>query len=397
MGSSLESKQSNDQGIVRATIVIDPITRRHANLTVQTPNERLRAQAIELPIRVPSYQLHRRSTPIKSFGSIIESVSSYGGAECKANEKRISTFNKLKYRSPVSECWQVLAKDCSRDEPRFAVLMKKTDEETKVKIISQHKTIELIGKESNIAVKINGQVEKDQEELSQQGVEQSYGAVYASIAGVKVQFDGEEVKISISGMYKNLQCGLCGHNSNEDVDTFSMPNGKRSDSLKQFHQSYTLKNEECDEKKLNKFYEQDSNEFSIQRRQQSRRQGQSGRWFDDESNESTSNEYTDNSEQQQQQKGRKSPVSRTKTIEYSHRLCFSMKPVKECPRGTFADDESETKQVKVEFFCLERSSSEARRLQRQVREGRVVDTTDRAPSFTDEVEQPTRCRAVTVY
>jgi hypothetical protein len=38
--------------------------------------------------------------------------------------------------------------------------------------------------------------------------------------------------------------------------------------LKEFHKSYTLKNQECEEKKLNKFYQdRDSEEFQVLRTQ----------------------------------------------------------------------------------------------------------------------------------
>jgi hypothetical protein len=58
--------------------------------------------------------------------------------------------------------------------------------------------------------------------------------------------------------------GLCGHYSNEESDIFRLSNNKRSQSLKDFHESYTLKNQECEEQKLKKFYqENDSEEFQV--------------------------------------------------------------------------------------------------------------------------------------
>jgi hypothetical protein len=67
--------------------------------------------------------------------------------------------------------------------------------------------------------------------------------------------------------------------------------------------------------------------------------------------------------------------------------------VKRCPRNTVADQDAQTQQKKVPFFCLDRSSSEARRLLRQVREGKNVNSEGQQKTFVEEIEQPTRCQA----
>jgi hypothetical protein len=390
---------SNGEQLIRATMVIDPITRQHANLSIQTPFERLRAEQVELPVSMtPQISLQRRPSNIRSFGSLISSVTNYGGAQCKVDDRRIKTFDGVSYRAPLSECWSVLAKDCSREQPRFAVLMKKqSEQEKKVKIILQDQTIELLSKQGQKpVVKIDGQQVQDEQELSQNGVELSYSAVYVRRSGLNVQFDGEEVKVQVSGQYKSQQCGLCGHYNDEEQDDFQMPGNQRSSSLKSFHQSYTLKNQECDESKLNKHYEEnDSQEFQIERRQPKRRQQQQqSNWFESssESNEERTN-YSDEERWDQSRESRKQgpkPQLKTKVIEYQHKLCFSEKPVKRCPRGTQPDEDSQT-EVNVKFFCLDRTSSEARSLQRQVRQGETVDAEGRKSSFNEQIAQPTKC------
>lgn len=66
-----------------------------------------------------------------------------------------------------------------------------------------------------------------------------------------------------------------------------------------------------------------------------------------------------------------------------------------CPRGSSPDDSAETNEVKVHFACLERSSSEARRLLRQVRQGKIITprSDNAALSFIKEMEQPSKCQA----
>jgi glycerate kinase len=76
--------------------------------------------------------------------------------------------------------------------------MKKTEEEKKIKIITQDKTIELIAKNGQKPiVKIDGQQEENEQELQEQGIEQSYDQVYVRTSSVRVQFDGEEVKVKV--------------------------------------------------------------------------------------------------------------------------------------------------------------------------------------------------------
>jgi len=285
--------------------------------------------------------------------------------------------------------------------------MKKTEEEKKVKIMVQGAVIELTSKTSDSqqkpSIKVNGKVVRDEEQLSQQGIESTYNQVYVRKSGVSVQFDGEEAKVKVSGMYKNLQCGLCGHYNDEDEDVFRMGNGQQSNSLKQFHQSYTLKNQECNENKLNKFYEQDSQEFSIDRRsnnQNRRRQQQKNSWFDsDESRQSEENYDEDeetnwmNSNEQKKNRNQPKPIDRTKVVEYQQKICFSTKPVKRCPKGSSPNENAEMQEVKAQFFCLDRSSTEARRLLRQVRQGQVVESEGRPQSFVEDLQQPTKCQA----
>ncbi|KAI6215597.1 Vit-6 [Aphelenchoides besseyi] len=327
-------------GVVRASIIIDPMTRRHANVTVQTPQERLRIQSVQVPTTIlvaVAYPLERRPSNLRSIGDLFQSVSSFGGAECRFNERRVRTFDGTAYKAPISSCWSVLAKDCSREEPRFVVMMKKTDEEKKLRIITQDNTIELIGQSENEKVKVmvDGEHVKDEERLSDEGIEVNFNNVYVSKRGINVEFDGQEAKVKIGGQYKNLQCGLCGHYNDEEDDVFRMGNNQRSNNLKEFHRSYTMKNEECEEGKLE--------QVLPTKRQQVLHSSTTKR-----SPKSSSMEWQNSDEQDDQKQVQ--PVKRTQVIEYNHKVCFSSEPVERCPRGSTPDDDAETKPVKAQFF-----------------------------------------------
>lgn len=398
---STDQERKGDEHTVRASLVIDPITRRHANLTIQTPYERVQGKMIELPVRLQSFQLEKRPTQYHSFGQLVQSYTQQGSAECRADDRRVRTFDGVAYRAPMSDCWSVLAKDCSREEPRFVVMMKKSEEETKVKIITQERVIELQKQSGNqpIVVKIDGKKAETEEKLQENGIEKSESQVYVQQRGLEVRFDGDEASIKVSGLYKNIQCGLCGHYSDEEENVFRMSNNKRSQSLKEFHKSYTLKNQECEEKKLNKFYQdRDSEEFQIkQRKPQSAYYRNSYNQQEREESSEEENQWWSSEENKETRREKSKPVERTHVLEYSQKICFSSEPVKKCSQGMTQDENSETKQVKIQFFCLNRSSTMARRLQRQVRQGKVVSSEGQTLSFFDTIEQPTKCQQAEFY
>lgn len=78
-------------------------------------------------------------------------------------------------------------------------------------------------------------------------------------------------------------------------------------------------------------------------------------------------------------------------MEYGHKICFSIKPVKVCPEGSYPQ---KTKDAKIGFACLDRTNSEARRLLRQARRSdeplkNIQD--EHKISFVQTVTMPTTC------
>ncbi|GMR62614.1 hypothetical protein PMAYCL1PPCAC_32809, partial [Pristionchus mayeri] len=171
-----------------------------------------------------------------------------------------------------------------------------------------------------------------------------------------------------------------GHFDGEKKGEFRKADDEETDDLEEFHRSFLLKNDECemeelkikDKKNYKKFEEEDeseeSNEFVYEEEKKEKKEKKQYK-EDDEAVE---------------------VIQKTRVIEYSHRLCFSKTPVSECPKKTVED---ETKSIKVHFACLERSSSEARRLLRESRR-EVLDIQDLPNSFVETLVVPKTC---TVY
>lgn len=117
-------------------IVIDPLTQRHANLTFKTPNQKVRSQWVELPMRIRPFSLVSRQSQSSthSIAQVLSRLSTQGRAECKVDGKRVETFDEVLYKAPISTCYSVLAKDCSSERPKFVVLMKKLNKDNQDKV-----------------------------------------------------------------------------------------------------------------------------------------------------------------------------------------------------------------------------------------------------------------------
>lgn len=478
---ALQQQGQGEQGRMYATLVIDPITQKHANISVKTPQQQCRIESMQLPIQIRPFPLVRQQQKqTHSVGQLFQQLSgSSGRAECRADGKRVDTFDNVLYKAPISKCYSVLAKDCSnKDQPQFSVLMKSLqqqgnpDEQSakKIKVITPEQIIECEPKQINnpdgpLKCKVDGQPISgdEQREMSVEYDNEEKTSCTINVPGVQVRFNGKKCVIRISNAYKQGQCGLCGHYNDEQGDEWRMSNNEQTQDLGQFHRSFSIQDAgECSEQESNDFYKQHEGKFGVEKRQKGRQSQQQGKWAENDGDEgyyghihsqeqdysggnrrirgtggSSSSEQQQDEEQswwglqkqrpswrQQQQKNRRQgqgsqeqeetvePVKKTKVIEYNHMICFSIQPVKQCPEGTHPAQDQQQGQIdysngsqeqqrqgqqqlqgqkKMQFACLPRSSIEARRLQRQARQGVVVDVSSYTPSFVESVKQPQRC------
>jgi hypothetical protein len=303
-----------------------------------------------------------------------------------------------------------------------------------------------------------------------------------------VRFNGRKVWIKIAAQYKNGQCGLCGHYDGESQNEWRMNNNEETDDLAQFHRSYSLQqDEDCSAAEQNEFYQQnkmfkkqrsssmadssssssesnenddddqDENEYNKNRSDDEDNQqndwdnewdnenfeGNNYNEFKRRQNNNKNSRWGKNSYRQQwnnnqnqngnclfgncRSKQQQKPTQQTAVMEVgSSKICFSMEPVKQCPRGTYPTSSSSNNQncdcdgqkngnkkdqkkncncddnnqdyqnqktipKKVKFACLNRSSSEARQLLNEARRGQVLDMATHQPSLTETVQQPTKC------
>uniref|UniRef100_A0A7E4VJH3 Vitellogenin domain-containing protein n=1 Tax=Panagrellus redivivus TaxID=6233 RepID=A0A7E4VJH3_PANRE len=395
---SVESRQkTNKDNAIFATLVIDPRTRQYANLTIATPEQRVRLSNFRLWTPVKPFNLVRAQTnEINSVSDVIDRVSEENRAECRVDGYKVKSFDGVFFKAPITKCYTVIAKDCARKS--FAVVMKALNEDSdkkQIKIATKKAVIQIEPRRNSekLVVRINGEEVSDEQTLSENWVTINNAESNARInlpQGVLINFDGEEASVKLSGMYKNAQCGLCGHYDGEANDEWRKNDNTVTDDLKAFHRSYSLLEDdsECEQK-----YNQDSSFSTLENDSESeydsaydseddREDNREYNHFDADSDESDSNESDDDS-------NRASPISKTQVVEYNHKICFSAKPVKQCPRGSYA---VESEQMKVPFACMKRSSSEARRLLRAARSEDISSKlSDNKPSFVESVKVALAC------
>jgi hypothetical protein len=371
-------RESQSEGQVTATIVIDPITHEHANITIKTPMEMVRIDSMPLPMKTKPFKLVRPGQvhqSIDSFSDIIKDYAVENRQECKINNGKVRSFDDVIFKAPLSRCYTVLAKDCS-ENPRYAVMMKKigNNNEKALKVMTRREKIEIEPKNGKLQVKINGEHETNEEALEQYGIDYSKNMVRISNRDITVRFDGEEASVKVAQSFKNTQCGLCGHYDDDSEDEFRMSNNELTSDLKSYHKSYSLVDDSC-RQDLDDTYKQEEYKQLKHRRE-----------YDQDE------EY---GQQPKQQKRRRNdnyetdPIEKTEVMEYNHKICFSVKPVKACPEDSYP---GETKEQKVSFTCMDRSNTDARRLLREARRTNgPIELPTTKSSFAETISVPSTC------
>uniref|UniRef100_A0A7I4Z7Y9 Vitellogenin domain-containing protein n=1 Tax=Haemonchus contortus TaxID=6289 RepID=A0A7I4Z7Y9_HAECO len=355
---------------------VDPITRDLINVMLETPYERMELENYVVP------QLYLPTIAKRTLRDIHYEVNQ---PMCEVKSTKVRTFDDVVFRAPLTNCYSVIAKDCS-EEPRFVVMvkkMRKDSEMKKMKIINEREQVfEVEMNEGKLRVYVDGE-KVNKEELEKYNIEPiEENMVRVRLEDLMVHFDGYTVKVYMGKHMTERQCGLCGHFDEEKDNEFYTPKKEYTDDIMEFHKSYLL-NDECEvEKELpreKKHYRLEKSESSSSEED----------WLDFYENDDKRKEmrrtYKYRAESEEEEILEKHHV-----IEYPHQVCFSLEPVRVCRRNEVKGD---TMDKKVRFTCLPRSSREARELLHKVRKN-VVDLSRHPISFVETIEVPRTC---TVY
>ncbi|KAK0399032.1 hypothetical protein QR680_002876 [Steinernema hermaphroditum] len=337
---------------------------RYLNATVETASRTMKMYEYQLPYSIPEMVTFvKRLSPI---GMIEKSDV------CRVEESKIHTFMNAIYTMPLqaSDCWTLLVQDCIEKEQgsKFAVLQKYLDmrsEEKKLRILIRDIRIEAQVVRGEMEVQVGREhvnFERDAARLEALGLKLREGVLVFENHDLFVMFDGKTITTRIANIYKYRQCGLC--SAEYEDDQIILPTNEKTSDISKFHESFIdTKTEQCsvDREQLRRT---DNYKSSVQDRM----------WYADDDYESHTDLTT-------------SPEEETLILADSYgKLCFSLKPIKRCPKGLIPLKKTATK---IGFACLERDSELARRLEKQCKNKEVID----AEELMDEKVQMRNVRS----
>jgi hypothetical protein len=437
-------------GTISAQAVIDPVTQKHANVTVRSASQQTAIRQLELynmyqrpfPLVYSLNQRRSAFSPVRQIHSIQQFLreqfdQSVGTrAECRldTHSQLMQTFDGVQANVPIGYCWTVLAKDCgSQQLPQFAVLIKAIPgtEQKKLKVIAPDMGILTIeprsdGEQGKLQISLSDNKQQtftsemdpnqipDGLEFAHNGKGSFRETVVVECAegALQVRFNGQTASIQLRGKkYQDKQCGICGHWDGNMQNEWLLPNGEIAANAEQFHRAYTISSalstetvDDCADEAREQFYTEQGN--SIQFGGNAENNGQTGGNAPKQQGKER-NSYNDSSNGGAKQKWNEIEAQQhTVVMEYAHQLCFSLKPVKQCPIGSFASSTSpstdndsksnnknamEPKKLRVPFTCLERGSLEAKRLKQRIQRNQRVELNEYPASFQEMVVVPERC------
>jgi len=358
--SLLEAEAGKPKQIMMARFVYD----NEANLTVSVPTRgNLEINWDDLP-KSSSYE-----TKSKNFYDLLRS-SENTEAECSIKRGQyIKSFDGKSYKLPMTTCYTILAKDCT-ETPRFALMAKRMyhdKDDLKIKFMTQKKTYELFRTNNKMVVKVDGMLvlESDFEKYGIYKIaNEDIYELRCDYTSASVRFDGFNIMVRIADEYMNRQCGVCGHYNGDRKDEFRMHNNEETDDLREFHKSYLYRGEECEPSALEALEKESSEE-----------------------NEKKSYRMDFNEEMEKPQEDREVELIRkTHVVEKFDDICFSKKPIEQCPEGS---SPSETRKIKVEYHCLKRSSFAAQKMLKELREMNTIEV--ERSNYERQVHVPRNC------
>jgi hypothetical protein len=387
----------NPENKIRAELVLDAQTKQRLNVTIKTPKENIMIQ--DLPLRQPIMALNQKQSFADQLrGYVNQEDEDEDKAQCSVTGKtgwqrrsQVETFDGTKFSAPFTNCWVVLAKDCSSQQPEFVVMARKSQQQSgsnsdlkEVKIVTRQHRIQLTPENEeygSIKVNVNG---KSYDPENDQDIE-SHGHLVAQIdkegssinvnlpeTGVQVDFDGYAINVQLASHHQGQQCGLCGHFDMETTDEFRNPDFTEEKDVRQFYMNYLIKDGNCQAPKQLSEVCQDGN-------------------CDQDTSSSSSSSSSDENDNDNDDTT-ENPDRKTKVIEIDDQICFSTIPVPQCDDDSYPIGSNQQKQVP--YVCVDQDSESAESFERKARYGKshVQGLTNRQPNFTRTESIPEKCK-----
>uniref|UniRef100_A0A7I4Z585 Vitellogenin domain-containing protein n=1 Tax=Haemonchus contortus TaxID=6289 RepID=A0A7I4Z585_HAECO len=394
------AKVRNFNNKLLLNVQVDPVTSNLVNVVFDTPYERMKLVDVVVP---------RLYLPTIAKRTLRDIHYELNEPVCEVKSAKVQTFEDITFRIPLTTCYSVVAKECSKD-PRYTVMIKniETDSDVKkLKIINEHGQVIIVEMVDDRPVAfVNGRrvYEEVMEKYNIEPV--GISMVRVRLLDLMVHFDGYTARIYMSKHMIEDQCGLCGRSDDEKASEVPSPTKEYIDIMN-FNQSCLLKGE-CGveenysrEKKHYRLKEHEDSEETIEdwpdiqeddrnhrdnkRLHRNRFEGKS------EGKEEVYPIHQDATQKRVEEDEENAAIlERTHVIEAAHGVCFSLEPVPVCRKN---EQMSTVINREVSFTCLPRSSSEARHLLREARSN-TLDLKHYPISFVKSIKVPLTCTTV---
>jgi hypothetical protein len=342
---------------------------------------------IYLPVKLSPINLKTPMLP--NFVEYITGAES-SRPRCEVSGRRIKTFDGHRYAVPITDCYSVLAKDCTSSN-RFAVLMKKispTSSQMKLKILTHQHQIVLRKEGGEMIIEKDGSSYTPEESTSLYSGGKKvvkcfkYGPYVKCVMpmeGVSVHFDGYTASIKISPSYLGQQCGLCGHYDLETDNEFYGPEYEPMDDVRSFFMKYIVKDGSCTVP--SNFKEMCTEPSCAYYPHYVKRTSSTS--------SSTSSESSYEMPRGVYNPKTIEPKLLNKIVKKLTKTCFSKKPIPMCPEYAYP---AEGSSQDIEFVCLPSSEFKTNEISYTAQYAPVPEMRQLPTSFTKSVMIPTVCK-----
>lgn len=232
------------------------------DLHITMPHEIIKYKQAPLP----SWFITPRFYSLFEYSNLEQYSSLYRHRYCDVQGTMIKTFDEVMYELPDTDCYKVLAKDCSENQ-HFLVLgakTKNTNYPKAMRMFLHTFKIEVlpVSEDSVPIARVNGKkvpVTPDEpfRQFINTGVRdielfriESYGPqpVYKIISesfGVRVSHDGRGIFVQLAPFYRGKICGLCGDYNFNKFREFTGPDKCIHPNSTTFGNSYVIPSDNC--------------------------------------------------------------------------------------------------------------------------------------------------------
>ncbi|CAN8004231.1 unnamed protein product, partial [Ixodes hexagonus] len=211
---------------------------------------------------VPTYShlLEPRVFATLGYSNMVNYISYYKQKHCDLQGKSVRTFDNVIVNLPETDCFKVVAKDCSPNK-RFLVLARATGNAALSKALKafiQSTKVELlpVSEDSGLVLRVDG----NRVELTQgapyshtaQDVElftvkqtNKYFEVTSLPYGLYLGFNGNVLIVQTANFYRGKLCGLCGDYNYDRQHELVGPNLHHYNDTLEFAKSYVIPSNDC--------------------------------------------------------------------------------------------------------------------------------------------------------